>query len=137
VRPMIGGGATLGLGKLSVHDPRALDGSVDIRYFDYGPQVQLGLRFVNGGIVDTRVFASFAYLRTELDERLRIDAVGGVGGNRGMRASLGMNWADYPGRDDGRRGTDYLLLLLPQQLELGWMRSAGSDRLGITMSYGI
>jgi hypothetical protein len=75
---MIGGGATLGLGKLSVDDPRALDGSVDIRYFDYGPEAQLGVRFVNGGIVDTRMFASFAYLRTELDERLMIDAVGGV-----------------------------------------------------------
>jgi hypothetical protein len=141
VRPMIGGGATLGLGKLSVDDPRALDGSVDIRYFDYGPEAQLGVRFVTGGIVDTRMFVSFAYLRTELDERLMIDSVGGVGGARGMRATLGVNWADSlvgPVASSNKRDqSGWYMLLLPHQAELGWMRSAGSDRIGFTVSYGI
>jgi len=143
VRPMIGGGATFGYGALSVGDPRALDGTVAIGYLDYGPEAQIGLRFVDGGAVDMRVFASFAYLSTDLDDRLMLDAVGGVGGTRGMRAMLGLNWADRQAQaaapdHTGKGGdADWLIMLLPQQVELGWIRSAGSDRVGITLSYGI
>jgi hypothetical protein len=41
--------------------------------------------------------------------------------------------------DEGKRheNVDWLILLLPQQVELGWERSAGSDRIGLTLSYGI
>ncbi|MEO8705385.1 MAG: hypothetical protein ABI867_35405 [Kofleriaceae bacterium] len=141
-RPSIGIGATFGYGLLSVTDPRALDGSVDIGYLDYGPELQVGMRIGNGGMVDNRVFASFAYLKTDLDDRLMLDAVGNVGGTRGMRMSIGASWADRMGnfaaRSDSKEDDyNWVIMLLPQQVELGWERSAGSDRLGVTLSYGI
>jgi len=122
---------------LGVSDARALDGTVSIGYRDWGPEAQLGLRWVDGGIVDTRVFASFSYLRVDLDSRLMLDAVEGVGGDRGMRATIGATWADRVFRDRGENsGIDWLLLFAPQQVEAGWLRSAGSDRFGVTLSWG-
>jgi len=92
IRPSIGGGGTFGLGTLEVPDPRALSGRVAIGYYEVGPELRLGLRWVDGGIVDSQVFASFAYLCTDLDARLMLDSVDGVAGDRGMRAALGFNW---------------------------------------------
>lgn len=143
VQPSIGVGGTFGLSSLSVSDPRALDGTVTIGHFDWGPEAQLGLRWVDGGAVDSRVFASFAYLFTNLDDRLMLDPIEGVQGTRGMRASLGASWADRAGRaavasghgEDDRY--DWMILLAPQQLEITFERSAGSDRYGVTMSWGI
>lgn len=145
VRPELGLGVTWGLAALSVEDPRALDGSVSLGHADWGPEAQLGLRFVDGGAVDTRVFASFAYLRTDLDDRLEMDPIPGVEGRTGMRASLGANWADRSGRvaagtshrSDKDDAFDWLILLAPQQVELTWERSAGSDRIGATFGWGI
>lgn len=147
VRPSLGVGVTFGGGVLNVDDPRALSGTLDLGYVDYGPELQVGMRWGNGGLVDNRLFASVAFLRTELDDRLMIDAVEGVGGTRGMRASLGLSWADAAGRlaaeetyDSSRNRTEswnWAILFLPQQIELGWERSAGSDRIGLTLSYGI
>ncbi|MBA3817638.1 MAG: hypothetical protein H0X17_02005 [Deltaproteobacteria bacterium] len=144
VQPSVGIGGTFGLATLSVSDPRALDGTVSIGHFDWGPELQLGLRWVDGGLVDTRLFASFAYLYTNLDDRLMLDAIDGVEGTRGMRASIGGNWADRLGRaavrsDLGDRdgSWDWVILLVPHQVEATFERSAGSDRYGITISYGI
>jgi len=137
VQPDLALGVTFAYGALGVEDARALDGTVSIGYRDWGPEAQLGLRWVDGGIVDTRVFASFSYLRVDLDSRLMLDAVEGVGGNRGMRATIGATWADRVFRDRGENsGIDWLLLFAPQQVEAGWLRSAGSDRYGITLSWG-
>jgi len=136
VQPSLGLGITFAYGALRVDDLRALDGRVSIGYRDWGPEAQLGLRWVNGGIVDTRVFASFSYLRVDLDSRLMLDAVEGVEGSRGMRATIGASWADRIVSD--RSGDlDWLLIFAPQQVEAGWLRSAGSDRFGVTLSYGI
>lgn len=135
IRPTIGGGATFGWGTLSAADARALDGTVDVGYLDLGPELQVGLRFADGGVVDTRVFASAAYLRTDLDERLMLDAVGGIGGTRGMRFSVGVNWADQIVKS--RSEDAFWWFLLPQQAELQWTDSAGSRRMGVTLSYGI
>jgi hypothetical protein len=35
------------------------------------------------------------------------------------------------------KGGNWLVLLVPQQLEVTWERSCGSDRYGVTLSYGI
>lgn len=142
VQPSIGIGGTFGLASLSVSDPRALDGTVTIGHADWGPEVQLGARWVDGGIVDTRVFASFAYLYTDLDDRLMLDAIDGVGGTRGMRASLGGNWADRQGRaairdDNEKDSLNWMIMLAPQQVEITFERSGGSDRYGVTFSYGL
>ncbi|MBA3397032.1 MAG: hypothetical protein H0T89_30665 [Deltaproteobacteria bacterium] len=143
VQPSIGIGGTFGLASLSVSDPRALDGRVTIGHADWGPEVQLGARWVDGGIVDTRVFASFAYLYTDLDDRLMLDAIEGVGGTRGMRASIGGNWADRQGRaavsdlSNEEDAADWLIMLAPQQVEITFERSGGSDRYGVTISYGL
>lgn len=137
VQPDLALGVTFSYAALGVEDARALDGTVSIGYRDWGPEAQLGLRWVDGGIVDTRVFASFSYLRVDLDSRLMLDAVEGVGGNRGMRATIGATWADRVFRDRGENtGIDWLLLFAPQQVEAGWLRSAGSDRFGATLSWG-
>lgn len=146
VRPQLGLGITWGWSTLSVSDPRALDGSVSLGHVDYGPEAQLGLRFADGGLVDTRVFASLAYLRTDLDDRLEMDPVPGVEGRTGLRASIGANWADRAARaatsrrhrDSDKDGMfDWMILLLPQQAEVAWQRSAGSDRVGISLGWGI
>ncbi|MGE0867862.1 MAG: hypothetical protein AB7P03_04845 [Kofleriaceae bacterium] len=42
--------------------------------------------------------------------------------------TLNVMWMDRHAR---------LELLLPSQAELGWTRSAGSDRIGVTLGYGI
>lgn len=144
IRPTVGFGGTFALGSLTVEDPRALSGAVSIGYYEVGPEARIGLRWVDGGIVDPQVFASFAYLRTTLDERLMLDAVDGVEGTRGMRAAIGANWAQPQMRavanTDGRKDSDLsglLLLLVPNQAELTWERSCGSERIGVTLSYGI
>jgi hypothetical protein len=144
VQPVVSLGATFAPGTLSAADPRALDGDVTLGYFDYGPELQLGLRFGRRGFVRDRVFASFSYLATHLDQRLALDQVGDVGGTRGFRTTVGGSWARSLGRAalssrDGDRYdiTSLLMLILPQQAELGWQRSAGSDRFGVTFSYGI
>lgn len=135
IQPSLGMGVTFAYGSLHVEDARSLDGRVSLGYRDWGPEAQLGVRWANGGIVDTRVFASFSYLRVDLDSRLMLDAVANVGGDRGMRATLGASWAD---RLVTRRGDlAWLLIFAPQQVEAGWLRSAGSDRFGLTFSYGI
>jgi hypothetical protein len=150
VRPSIGLGITFGAGILEVGDPRALTGSLSIGYRDYGPELQLGMRWVDGGVVDTRLFASFAFVRTDIDQRLMLDTVEGVGGRFGARATLGLNWADHvpdwirnstkgPCIDHchSTDGFEWLGILIPDQAEVGWERSAGSDRYGVTLSWGI
>lgn len=140
LQPMIGLGATLGAGALVVSDPRGLDGSVSLGYLDYGPELQLGVRWVNGGMVDSRLFASLAYVHTELDDRLMLDPIAGVGGTNGVRATLGFNWADRQlGHDSSgdRHEFGWLMVFVPQQVEVGWERSAGSDRGGVTLGWGI
>ena len=143
MQPMFGIGVTFGAGVLSVSDPRGLDGSVTLGHMDFGPEAQVGVRWVNGGLVDTRLFASFAYLHTRLDHRLMLDAVHGVEGTTGMRATIGFNWADriFSGSHEHHGGKDidlgWLAVFAPQQIEIGWERSAGSDRGGVTLGWGI
>jgi hypothetical protein len=143
VRPSIGAGATFAAGELDVADPRALSGSVSIGYYEAGPELRLGLRWVDGGLVDPQLFASFAYLRTDLDHRLMLDAVEGVGGKRGMRAALGVNWAQHMGQIAAASGKDkdsdldWVVLILPDQAEVSWERSCGFDRVGLTLGWGI
>ncbi|MBX3155787.1 MAG: hypothetical protein KF773_07300 [Deltaproteobacteria bacterium] len=145
VRPILGIGATAGMGILNVEDRRGLDGTVDLGHLDYGPEVQVGLRFVNGGHVDTRLFATLAYLRTNLDKRLELDAIPGVGGREGIRAALGINFADRIGvvmmggttRSRRRDKAEWYIAMVPQQVELAWERSAGSDRVGAAIGWGI
>lgn len=144
VQPTFGLGVTFGSGALGIDDARALDGTVDLAYLDYGPEAQLGLRWGGRGAVHDRVFASLAYVRTRLDERLMIDAVDGVGGVDGWRAGVGLNWAatqakiaSQPSYDSDDEDVPWLIFLVPQQLEVGWQRSAGSDRIGVTLSYGL
>jgi hypothetical protein len=144
IRPTIGFGGTFALGSLEVEDPRALSGTVSLGYYEVGPEARIGLRWVDGGIVDPQVFASFAYLRTTLDERLMLDAVEGVEGTRGVRAAIGASWVQPLMRavasGDGRKDdglSRLMLLLVPHQAELSWERSCGSERVGVTLGYGI
>lgn len=143
LRPTLGLGGTLARGSFQIPDARALGDMLSINYFEVGPEVRLGLRWVDGGIVDTNLFASFAYVHTDADKRLAIDPVGGViPGRWGLRAALGVNWAQQIGRIAGRStgrkdDASWLIVLLPEQLELAWERSLGSDRYGVVISYGI
>lgn len=137
VRPIAGFGATLGLGSVSFDDPRALDGSVSLGMVDYGPQLQLGVRWGNGGWVDNRAFASVAYLRTSVDDRVRYDPIVGADQTWGVRASIGASWAGYVGDElAGDDQTSLLLAFLPQQTEVVWHRSLGADHFGVAFGWG-
>ena len=143
VRPFLGAGGTFAGGDLMRDDPRALDGTLSLGYLEYGPEAQIGLRFVNGGYVDTRLFASASYMWTDIDHRIMLDPVAGVGNTaHGLRASLGVNWEDHYAKWvlDGKGGKDdmtWLVYLLPSQIEVDYERSLGSTRYGVTLSYGI
>lgn len=143
VRPFLGAGGTFAGGDLSKDDVRALDGTLSLGYLEYGPEALVGLRFVNGGYVDTRLFLSAAYLWTDIDHRIMLDPVGGVGNTtHGLRASLGVNWEDHFAHwvMNGKGGKDdmtWLVYFLPQQIELDYERSLGGTRYGVTLSYGI
>jgi hypothetical protein len=153
LKPMLTLGGTVGGGGLSVDDPRALDGTVNVSYADYGPELQLGLRF-GRGLIRNRVFASLAYLRTDVDQRLRLDSVGNVNAGNGYRATIGVNFArtwgqvlvakgDSGGSREEREAAEAAILLkifwiaVPQQIEFGWIESAGSSRVGVTLSWGL
>ena len=130
VRPQVAFGAMVASNELWVDDPRALHGSLGLGLFTYGPELQLGLRFADGGHTDSRVFLSGALLEVDTDDRLDMDYVPGVSSASpfGYRLSLGANWCD---------AFDDYKVLLPQQVELSWEHDAGSDRFGLTFSYGI
>ncbi|MCX5745113.1 MAG: hypothetical protein NT062_21720, partial [Proteobacteria bacterium] len=136
VRPNVTIGALVGSGRLVVDDPRALGAGLALGYQSYGPELQLGLRFVagDGGHVDSRVFASVSTLRVALDPRLMLDAVPGVSraGDVGLRASLGGNWIERVTQVNTGG-----LIFLPQQAEVVWERDAGSTRYGVLLSWGI
>jgi len=143
VRPMAALGGTFAGGTLSLEDPRALTGWLSLDYLEVGPEAQLGVRFVDGGYIDTRIFVSMAYLRTDVDPRVRIDPVPGVGTTRdGFRLSIGGNWEDWYARivkrAHGRdHGYDALIYLFPQQVEINMERSFGLGLYGVTLAYGI
>lgn len=139
LRPALAAGGTLGAGRLSVADPRAVDGAVALSLTSYGPELQLGLQRYADGEPTTRVFASLAYLHVALDSRLAIDPIGHVGGDRGERAAIGVKFARAELAqpcDTRQRCAGLLLLMLPQQLELAAERDGGSTRYGVTLSWG-
>jgi hypothetical protein len=109
---------------------------------DFGLRGELGLRWNTDGAVHNRIYATFSVMRVATDERWLGDH-----GELGMRASVGANWAHSidKGMDetdaiqDSNDRTDIWMLypLLPQQLELTWMKSLDTDRFGVTFSWGI
>jgi hypothetical protein len=138
VQPTISAGGTLGYANLGVSDPRALDGRVDLGLLEYGPEVTLALRFANGGWADSRVFVSGAWTFVDLDDRLMLDAIDGVEGRQGKRLGIGANWCDRILRFESRdKHAEVLMFFVPHQIELTFERSAGSDRYGATLSWGI
>jgi hypothetical protein len=140
VRPEIAAGALLGAGTLFAPDPRAVDGAVGLSMYSFGPEVQLGLQLYRDGEPTTRVFASLAYMRVQLDDRLMIDPIPGVGGDHGERAAFGVNFARTLLRSDrcaGKHDCDAVfMLLLPHQAEFATERDGGSTRYGVTLSWG-
>lgn len=138
VQPTLSAGGTFGYANLGVSDPRALSGTVHLGLLEYGPEVTVGLRFANGGWADSRVFVSGAWTFVDVDDRLMLDAIDGVEGGQGKRLGIGANWCDRLLRyESGRKQSEVLMLFLPQQIELTFERSAGSDRYGATLSWGI
>ena len=138
-------GATYGSGELEVDDRRGLDGTVTLDLADWGPEAQAGIDFTHGTLAGSRLFASFALLHVTTDSRLRLDMVPGVApGGGGTRAAIGMNFAQLllDAGENTAHGKDApggwcLAVLTPQQVEVGWERDAGSDRVGVAMSWGI
>jgi hypothetical protein len=141
VRPEIAAGALFGDGTLYVNDPRAVDGAVGLGMLTFGPEAQLGLQFYNAdGDATTRLFASVAYMHVNLDSRLMIDPVPGVGGDHGERAAFGVNFARaivHNSRCEEKTDCDGIFyLLLPHQAEFATERDGGSTRYGFTLSWG-
>jgi hypothetical protein len=141
VRPEIAAGALFGDGTLYAPDPRAVDGSVGLDMLTFGPEAQLALQFYNSdGDATTRLFASAAYMHVNLDSRLMIDAVPGVGGDHGERAAFGINFARaivHGSRCETKSDCDGIFyLLLPHQAEFVREDDGGSTRYGVTLSWG-
>ncbi|MGE5182808.1 MAG: hypothetical protein ACM31C_12125 [Acidobacteriota bacterium] len=143
VRPQVAVGGTFGAGSLYVDDPRAVDGAVGVNFASYGPEVQLGLQFYREHDATWRLFASLAYMRVDLDSRLMIDPLPGVGGNHGKRASLGLNAVRAEALAASESScsrhdcdTSWLMILLPEQVEATVEDDAGSRRYGIALSWG-
>lgn len=138
VQPTLSIGGTFAYASLGVSDPRALDGTVDLGMVEYGPEVTVALRFADGGLADSRVFISGAWTYVDVDDRLMLDAVDGVEGGQGKRLGIGVSWVDRVLRyeSEGKRG-EVIMLFLPHQLEFVFERSAGSDRYGAALSWGI
>ena len=55
---------------------------------------------------------------------------------RGYRCALGASMAGLA-RELWREPHGYLMLVMPQQIELGWIHDAVTTHFGITLSYGI
>jgi hypothetical protein len=147
----VGGGLHVGSGALHVHDPRALDGSLELTYGSIGPEVRVGYTFADGGYVDSQLYAAFAPTTVSVDDRLRLDAVPGIRPGHGFRAAIGVTYGDryYPaaaaalfdggGHGHGANGTSSAALaafLIPVTLEVEVERGAGSDRYGVSLGWG-
>jgi len=115
VRPAIGLGVTAAAGAIA-----------DRRYFDAGPELQLGLQFGDDALVANRVFVGCAIVATHDDGETI----------RGYRCALGASMAGLA-RELWREPHGYLMLVMPQQIELGWIHDAVTTHFGITLSYGI
>jgi hypothetical protein len=141
VRPELAAGGTLGLGGLFVPDPRAVSGDLSLSNYTYGPEAQIALQLYDGSAPTTRIFASAAYLYDTLDPRLAMDPVPGVGGDRGHRYSVGVNFAHTLVHNEDCANNNHceliLAILLPQQIEISVEDEAGSQRWGATLSWGI
>ena len=140
VRPEIAAGALFGDGTLYAPDPRAVDGAVGLNMLSFGPEAQIGLQFYNDdGDATTRLFASAAYMHVNLDSRLMIYPVPGVGGDHGWRAAFGVNFARniVHSRCAGSHDCDAIFyLFLPHQAEFATEGDGGSTRYGVTLSWG-
>jgi len=110
-------------------------------YGTYGGELQLGLRFVDGGYIDSRLYLSAAAFRVRLAEGAR-DAWSSA--SPGYRFGIGTTFADRLGgvwrdRNQDRRTREhwYVLLLIPHHYEIAYERSAGSDRVGVMVGWGL
>jgi hypothetical protein len=141
VRPTIALGATLGVSTLTIREPRAFGGKLALTAVDFGPELQLGVRFVDGGWADTRIYAGAAVLLSDMEERIEVEQFD-VHASHGVRLAIGINYSDalmrVAGRstgakDDGR----WLAIILPGQLEFAVTNTAGVPQVGFTIGYGL
>lgn len=142
VRTELAAGATLGAGQLFAQDPRALSNAVGLDMTTFGPELQVAFQFYDHEVATTRLFASFAYLHLELDQRLALDPIAGVSNDaNGARGSIGVNYARtlFHKMDcESMNHCDTLFaFLLPTQAEFAVEHDAGSTRYGATLSWGI
>lgn len=142
-RLMVGGGALLGLGSISVDDMRADDGAVGLDLFTYGPQAQVGLRFGNSRFVDNRVYLSAALLRVQLHQRLATDPSPNPGSRWGTRMALGGSWMgsylEGPKSDSSDEDplAEILFYIAPTQGQVVWEHDVDSDRFGVVFGWGL
>jgi len=120
VRPSLGLGVTLAAGFDEPEDRMEASSS----YRDATPELQLGVRIGDGGVVDNRVFVGFARWGDT------------------TRVSLAASMAELSGRVGTGRDAhpmphDFLLLVMPQQIEFALTKDDRGSWFGITMAYGI
>jgi hypothetical protein len=108
VRPSIGVGLTGAVGRLE----KKL--AIDTRYSDWGVELQLGVDIGDKQLLANRVFTTIAY-------------------TDGWRLGVGYNIAQFASKNHSEPRRGYLLLVMPQQMEVTWSR----DRVAVTFSYGI
>lgn len=143
-RVMVGAGAMLGLGAITIDDMRADDGEVDLDTFTYGPQAQLGIRFGNSRFVDNRVYLSAALLRVDLHQRVATDPALNPGNGWGTRLAIGGSWMgsylEGPNSDSGDEAdplAEILFWIAPTQGQLVWEHDVDSNRFGVVFGWGL
>lgn len=147
LRPYLGLGLLGRAGTLAVDDFRGLTGTVEVPYTELGPELRLGLSFVDGGYVDSHVYLAAAVTRVSIDRRLTSDPVDGIGGSgRGYRVAVGLDLVDSWARmvagamashaHEGAGDMAVVLALLPDAVEVEVQQGAGSRRYGFTLGWG-
>lgn len=140
MQPTIALGGTFGWGSLRVDDPGASEGRTSLTSIEAGPELTLALRFADGGWADNHVFATAAWMYAGVRGEPQGRTVPGLDEGSAMRFGLGVSWVGTtvrtvrgsPAKSEGA-----FMWLVPQQLELVFERSAGFDRYGAVVAWGL
>jgi hypothetical protein len=140
LQPTLAVGATFGWSSLRVEDPDAVEGKASVPVFEAGPELVVALRFAEGGWADNHLFVTAAWMYATADDEVQGHVIPGVESGGALRFGIGASWvgtvvdtvSESPPKSPGT-----FMWLVPQQLELVFVRSAGFDRYGAVLAWGI
>ena len=128
-RPTFAIGPTVGAGAMQL----GMTGNTQwSNYHNVGVAAQAGLRFVTGGYIDDRIYASLAILHVTVDHpTIQNQSERSVG----VRGAFGFTFADAAAR--ASKDHDHIFVALPHAWEFVVENDGGATRVGFTIGYGI